>query len=219
MTQNKLKMLLGIAAIVFAVLFVALLLVGIFAIPADSAAFVKVLVIIISALCLLIALELGFMFIVENQSAPNYFLFNSQTKRNIPVQKLSFQVINNRMNRYLAGFAASEGKLWTEGVLENPYLEMENKFKPAVAYKLFYDLAEKDTEQAWNCFATASVATVEFLCEALEMNQDVEMAKTIRELKNSTPLNLKYARDYIVKNRTVLKTKLCRYIYDNIRLF
>jgi hypothetical protein len=219
MTQNKLKMLLGVAAIVFAVLFVALLLVGIFAITADSVKFVKVLVIIISVLCLLIALELGYMFMIESQSAPNYFLFNSQTKRNIPVQKLSFQIINGRMNRFLAGYASSEGKIWTENILGNPYLEMEDKFKPAVAYKLLYDLAERDNEQAWACFEETSVETVEFLCASLELNNDFEMARSLRQSKNTQPINMKYVRDYIVTNRNYLKSKLCHYIYDNIWLF
>ena len=219
MSQNKLKMILGIAAIVFAVVAVVLFSVGVFAIHAAGAQVVKVLMIIVSVLCLFMALELGYMLLVEKQSAPNFFLFNSQTKRNIPVQKLSFQTISARLNRYLSNYAPSEGKLWTDGVLENPELDLEDKFKPAVAYKLFYDLAEKDTEQAWTCFELASVETVDFLCRALELNNDAEIARTIREIKNEAPLNLKSARDYIVKNRTYLKTQLCRYIYDNIRLF
>jgi len=219
MSQNKLKLFFGIGAIVFAVLFVVLLLVGIFAIPAATALLVKILVIIISVLCLLIGLELGYMYLIENESAPNYFLYNNQTKRNIPVQKLNFQIINGRMNRFLAGYAPSVGKLWTDRVLDNPYLEMEDKFKPAVAYKLLYDLAEKDTEVAWHCFELASEETVEFLCIALEMNDDGEIAKNLRQMKNAEPLNIKCVRDYLVNNRNYLKGKLCRYIYDNIRLF
>lgn len=219
MSQNKLKLFFGIGAIAFAVLFVVLLLVGILAISPDTALFVKILVIIISVLCLLIAAELGYMYLIENESAPNYFLYNSQTKRNIPVQKLNFQIINGRMNRFLAGYAPSVGKLWTDRVLDNPYLEMEDKFKPAVAYKLLYDLAEKDTEIAWNCFELASEETVDFLCVALEMNQDTEIAANLRQMKHAQPMNVKYVRDYLVNNRNYLKGKLCRYIYDNIRLF
>lgn len=219
MSQNKLKAFFGIAAIVFAVLFVVLLLVGIIAVDFTTAGFVKVLVIIIAVLCLCIAAELGYMFMVESESAPNYFLYDTQAKRNIPVQKLGFQVINGRMNRFLAGYATSVGKLWIERVLDNPYLEMEDKFKPAVAYKMLYDLAEKDTDQAWNCFELASEETVEFLCVGLEMNSDAELARNLRQMKNAKPFNVKYARDYIVKNRNYLKNKLCRYIYDNIQLF
>ena len=216
MNQNKLKSLLGISAIVFAVVAIALLLVGILV---SMPTLIKVLVIIISVLCLALAAEMGYMFWIENESAPNYFLYNSQTSRNIPVQKLSFQIINGRMNRYLAGYAPSVGKLWTDRILDNPYLEMEDKFKPAVAYKLLYDLAEKDTEIAWRCFELSSEETVEFLCLALEMNDDGDIANNLRQMKTAQPLNVKAVRDYLVNNRNYLKGKLCRYIYDNIRSF
>ena len=216
MNQKTLKLIFAIVGIVFAVIAITLLLVGILAL---NNTLLKVLVIIISALCFLIAGELIFLFFIQTDSAPNYFLYNRETKRNIPVQKLTFQMINGRMNRYLSNFAVSEGKLWTDRVLENPPKEMDDKFKPAVAYKLLYDLAEKDVEQGWKCFEIASDETVEFICTSLEMNQDYDMAKTLRFMKDSKPLNLKYARDYIVKNRNYLKSKLCRYIYDNIQLF
>ena len=219
MNQSKLKLMFGIAGIVLAVVAIALIFVGAFAIEFASAALVKIMVFVIAVLCLALAAELFYLLMVENDSAPNYFLYNSQTKRNIPANKLTIQIINSRLNRYLSGFAPSEGKLWTDKILDNPYLEMEDQFKPAVAYKLLYDLAEKDTEQAWKCFELASEETVEFLCSALEMNYDTDMARTLRQMKGATPLNLKLVRDYIVKNRNYLKGKLCRYIYDNIHLF
>lgn len=219
MSQNKLKVLLGIGAVVFAVVFVALLLIGILAVSFDTAPFVKTMVIVVAVICLILAAELVYMYLLEGDTAPNYFLYDAQAKRNIPAQRLTFQMINGRMNRFLAGYASSEGKLWTDGILENPYLEMEDKFKPAVAYKLLYDLAERDTEQGWMCFDIASNGTVEFLCNALDMNHDVDLSRTLRQMKASKPFNLKYFRDYIVNNRTYLKSKLGHYIYDNIQLF
>ena len=219
MNQNKLKLVFGAGAIVSAIIAITLLLVGIIAIDFGDAALVKVVVIVISLLFFALAGELAYMFLIENDSTPNYFLYNPQTKRNIPVQRLSVQLINSRMNRYLSGFASSEGKLWTDRIFDNPYLEMEDKFRPAVAYKLLYDLAERDTEQGWKCFEVASEETVEFLCASLELNYDTDMARTLRQMKNSQPLNLKYVRDYIVKNKDYLKNKLYHYVYDNIQLF
>ncbi|MBO5939452.1 MAG: hypothetical protein J6Q82_08185 [Clostridia bacterium] len=216
MNQNKLKFGFGIAAIVFAIAAIALLFVGIFAI---NATLIKVMVFVIAALCLAIAVELVFFGWMEIGGAPNYFLYDSQTKRNIPVQKLTFQTINGRMNRFLAMYAPTEGKLWTDRALDDPYLNMQDVYKPAVAYKLLYDLAEKDAEQGWKCFELASDETVEFICVALEMNNDLEVASNLRQMKASQPLNLKYVRDYIVKNRNYLKSKLSHYIYDNIQSF
>lgn len=219
MSQNKLKLLLGIGTIVFAVVAIALLLVGVIAVNYDSTPFIKIMVIIISVICLILAAELAYMYFMENDTAPNYFLYDTQARRNIPAQRLTFQMINGRMNRFLAGYAPSEGKLWTDGILDNPYLEMEDKFKPAVAYKLLYDLAERDTEQGWMCFDIASVATVEFICNGLDMNRDSDLSRTLRQMKASKPFNMKYFRDYIVNNRSYLKSKLGHYVYDNIQMF
>ncbi len=217
MSQNKLKMIFGIGSIAAAVVAIVLFFVSLFAI--EDVAFLEVTLYVSAALCLALAVEFGYMFFVEKDSTPNYFLYHAQSKRNIPVQKLNFQIVNGRMNRYLSGYASSEGKLWTDRVFDNPYLEMESKFKPAVAYKLFYDLAERDAEPGWKCFEIASDETVEFLCVALEQNNDHDMAKTIRMMKKANPINMKQVRDYIVNNRNYLKSKLYRYIYDHIQLF
>ena len=216
MNQNKLKLGFGIAAIAFAVAAVALVFVGIFA---ANVTLIKIMVFVIAALCLAMAVELFLFGWKEVNGAPNYFLYDSQSKRNIPIQKLTFQLINGRMNRFLAMYAPTEGKLWTDRALDDPYLNMQDAYKPAVAYKLLYDLAEKDAEQGWKCFELASEETVEFICVGLEMNNDIEMASNLRQMKAAQPLNLKYVRDYIVKNRNYLKSKLSHYIYDNIQSF
>ena len=87
MNQNKLKTLLGISAIVFAVVAIALLLIGIIAVNFSTAPFVKIMLIIIAVICMILAAELGYMYLMENDTAPNYFLFDTQAKRNIPVSE------------------------------------------------------------------------------------------------------------------------------------
>ena len=128
-------------------------------------------------------------------------------------------MINSKMNRYLSGFAPSEGKIWTDRVLDNPYLEMEAVYKPLVAYKLLYDLAERDVDAGWKCFDYASDDTVEFLAAALEMNGDTQFAGKLRQFKQSKPVNLKYVRDYVVANQRYLQSKIQRYVVDHIDEF
>ena len=214
--QKKIKMIIGIAAIVAAVLFLVLLVVGI---VYDGGALAKTLLIIISLLCLALAAELGYLYLLIGDTKPNYFLFNTKTNRNMSVQKLNFQVVNARMNKYLSGYAPSEGKIWTEGVFDSPELEMEEHFKPLVAYKLLFDLAERDFDAGWKCFDISSDATVDFIASAIEMNGETEMAKNLKELKANKPTNLKYVRDYLVGNRKYLQGKMFRYVVDNIDKF
>lgn len=216
MEQKKIRLIVGIASIVAAVLFVVLLILGI---CYDGSTLAKTLLIIISVLVLALAGELGYLFMLFGDTKPNYFLFNSNSNRNIAVQKLTFQNINVRMNRYLAAYAPSEGKIWTDRVFDNPYLEMDDAFKPLVGYKLLFDLAERDFDAGWRCFDLASDETVNFIASAIEMNGEADMAKALREFKSAKPTNLKHVRDYLVGNRKYLQSKMFKYTVDNIDLF
>ena len=133
--------------------------------------------------------------------------------------KLNFQMVNNRMNRYLSGYAPSEGKIWTDRVLDNPYLEMDSVYKPLVAYKLLYDLAERDIDAGWKCFDMASDETVEFLAGAMDMNGEQQLASNLRQFKSSKPTNLKAVRDYLVANQKYLQNKMYHYVVDHIDEF
>ncbi len=219
MNKENLKKIFKITCIAMAVIAVIILVVGLLAIDWDEMPIVKIMTIIIAVLCGALAAEFGYMYHIENEVKPNYFLYDPETNKNMPLQKMTFDVINRRMGRYLSTYAQSEGRIWTDRVLDNPQLVMEDKFKPAVAYKLLFNLAEKDVDAGWRCFELASVETVEFLCAALDSNGDTEIARTLRHLKHSTPVNVKYVRDYLVSNKAYLRTKLCNYVYDNINRF
>ena len=96
---------------------------------------------------------------------------------------------------------------------------MEEQFKPAVAYKLVYDLAVIDKDAGWKCFDLATVATVEFIVSALERNGDVDMAGYIRQFKQVQPLNIPQFREFIISNKDYLGMKLCSYVRENIDRF
>jgi hypothetical protein len=216
MNQKKLKMIL---AIVSGIALLAAIVVLVLSFTVIQNIVTRIIMIITAVLFLALAGEVFYLFWMAGDSRANYFLYDSRQGRNIPVQKLAFQTVNVRMNRFLSGYAPSEGKLWTDKILDNPYLEMADAFKPLVAYKLLFDLAEHDSESGWNCFELASYETVEFLCHALETSGDDEMAQNLRQMKAATPINLKYVRDYLVRNRQYLKEKMRRYVCDNIQQF
>ena len=217
MNQKKFKLILTIAAAFFAVLAIVLLIVGI--VYDGEHLFTKILIIVVFVLSFVLALELVYLLWMSSAAKPNYFLYDSRTKKNVPVQKLSPQVINNRMNRYFAGFASSEAKLWTDGILDDVNVDISDEFKPLVAYKLLVDLAVMDQEKGWKCFEISSAATVDFICRGIEINGEVEIAKNLRLMKAVNPFNVKYVREYLVNNKAYLQAKMFRYVRDNIDKF
>ena len=215
MDRNKLKIILGaataVALIIAVVLFVLAMALELDTLP-------KILLIIVSVICLALAVELGYFWYLMIDKNPNYFLYNPQMRRNISVQKLTFQTINARMNRFLSGYASSEGRIWNERVLDNPYLEMPEEFKPLVAYKLLYGLADKDAEAGWKCLENACEDTVSFICDGLGMNNDNELAATLKQMLQA-PVNMTVVRDYLVRNKRYLQSKMTKYVIDNIDNF
>ena len=213
--QEKIKLIVLIGSIVAAILAVALLIVGI---VYSGGTLAKVLIFVISFFVLALAGELGYLFMLMGNTKANYFLFNPKTNRNIAPQKLTFQIINVRMNRYLSNFASSEGKIWNARVLDNPYLEMPQEFKPLVAYKLLYGLAEKDADAGWECLENASEETLLFIYNGISMNNDKDFAFNFAQL-TQRPMNIKLVRDYLIRNKRYMQGKMTKYVVENIDKF
>ncbi len=218
MTPKKLSLILTVVAAVSAVVAVVLLIFGI--VYDGEHTWTMVAMIAAAVLCFALAVELVFVsrFSVKNE-APNYFLYDRSAKRNLAPDKLTPSVVHGRMNRYISAFAPSEGKLWTDGILESDELDMDDIFKPLVAYKLLFDLAHTDVEKGWKCFENASFETVDFICGCLEMNSELELAGNIRKMKQVRPFNVKYIRDYLVSNKGYLQTKMLIYVRENLSEF
>ena len=214
MDRKKVKIIMGVAAIAALVISVALFLVvflaGMETVP-------KVILGIVAGLCLLLAVELGYMFLLNKDSKANYFLYDSATRKNVPVQKLNFAVVNSRTGRYLSHFAGSEGKIWNERVLDS--VEIDPEFKPLVAYKLLFSLADKDVDAGWECLEHASSKTIVFICEALNANSDVEFSNNFGKMMAEKPLNMPMIRDYLVRNKKYMQNRMVKYVVENIDLF
>ena len=123
MDQKKFKLILIIGSAVFAAAGILLLILGL---VLDVNTLFRVFAIISAVFSVAIAGEGVCFLLLMKDTKQNYFLFNHQTKRNIPVQKLTFQIVNSRITRYIAGYASSEGKLWTDRVFDDPSLEMDD---------------------------------------------------------------------------------------------
>lgn len=216
MDRNKLKILLGFVTALFLVVAVVLF---VLALSLDIATLPKVVLIIVSVLALALSIELAYFTYLLVDKNPNYFLYNPRMRRNSSVQNLTFETVNARMNRFLAKYATSEGKIWNERVLDNPYLEMPEEFKPLVAYKLLFGLAANDSEAGWRCLENASYDTVRFICNGLRANGDAEFASAIEKIMTQKPVNIKVIRDYLVRNKRYVQKKMLSYTVENIEKF
>ena len=214
MDRKKLKLIIGIAAIASAVISVILFIVTFAAgfQPPSS-----VILGIVAALCLVLAAELGYLFLLNKGERANYFLYDPASKRNVSVQKLNFAVVNARTGRYLSSFSTSEGKIWKDRILDDA--EIDPEFKPLVAYKLLITIADKDVDAGWSCLENASSKTIVFLCDAMNANSDFEFSNNFGKMMAERPLNMPMVRDYLVRNKRYMQSRMLKYVVENIDLF
>ena len=216
MEQNKSKLIL-LGATAASVLFSIGIL--IFGIVYDGSTFARSMLFAASFVLLLFGVELGYYFLISRNVRPNYFLFNSSFNINIAPEKLTFDIVDKKTNGFLSGFAKSEAKIWTDGVLEQNRSQIAREFRPIIAYKLLFDIAESDSEAAWKCFVLASQKTVDCIAEGVAQNGDAQMAAAIRQLKAANPINMKQTREFLISNKPYIKKKLFSYVRDNIDKF
>lgn len=214
MDRKTVKIIVGVAAILCFVLSIVAVLVAALAGLNTPA---TIILVIVAVCCLALALELGYLFLLNKNAKANYFLYDSSTKTNVSVSKLSFAVVNARTGRYLSHFASSEGKIWNDRVLDTA--EIDSEFAPLVAYKLLFSLADKDSEAGWNCLENASSKTVVFICEAMNANSDYELSNNFGKMMAEKPLNMPMIRDYLVRNKKYIQNRMLKYVVENIELF
>ncbi len=186
-----------------------------------DAAYKKVMEFIIAGLMLALATVLGVYLLLTRDVEPNFFLFDREKKKNIPVENLTFKMINERMSFFLTMVCEREEDLWQENVLDQERkMGYRRIYRPLLAYKMLYDLGEKNLAAYWDLLLGASDEIVGALCDA--MKQAGEKEELIRVFRysmdncRSTPEKIK---DFISGNKGYFARQMKEYIKKNIELF
>ncbi len=210
-------MILTIAAVVS---FVGAILLLCIAVPRADATYKRVLEVIIAALMILLSLLVAYYLWITRDADPNFFLFDRAKKRNIPVENLTFPIVNERMSFYLTMVCESPEQLWQEDVLERDrMLGYRRVYRPLLAYKMLYDLADKNIATYWDLLINAKPATVDSLCSALEHGGETEMVRAFRFLMDNYRNNPEKIKDFVCCNMRYIRGKMLGYVKKNIELF
>ena len=209
-----------ILAVVGVLSMIGALLILFFAVPKANATYKRVLEVILSCLMILFAALVAYYLFVIRDVEPNFFLFDREKKRNIPVENLNFTIINERMMFLLTLVSESTQQLWTEDVLERDRnLGYRRVYRPLLAYKMLYDLADKNTAEGWKLLCDASPETVNSLCSALEQGGEQEMVKAFRFIMEHYRENPEKIKDFICGNIRYIRARMLGYVKRNIELF
>ena len=214
-------------AIVLLVLAGVLILGGIalllFLVP-GAATFFKVCLVIISILFILMGLGLLYVLYLGRDNNANFFLYDTKTQRNIPVEDLGFDRVNSRMSYFLTTLSTSQEKLWADNVLADNgtgRFGINDVYRPLTAYKMLYDLIEIDRPEGWALFLCATPATMDSLLDALEENGEKDMAKALYQAWSSASGrdDTDWIRDFLTGNTKYLRRRMISYVQKNLEWF
>lgn len=209
-----------ILAVVGVISLIGAILLFCLAAPKADAAYKRALEIIIGVLMLLMAVLCGVYVYVTRDAEPNFFLFDRAKKRNIPVENLTFPIVNERMSFFLTIVCESPEQLWKDDVLESDRkLGFRRVYRPLLAYKMLYDLADKNIATYWDLLLNAEPATLNSLYSALEQGGEQEMVKAFRYIMENYRNNPEKIKDFVCGNMKYIRGRMLGYIKRNIELF
>ncbi len=215
--KKNLSLLVGIAAVIA---LVGAVLVLIFPVLQGDAAYKVVIGVIIMCILLVFAALAVIYILLEVDREPNFFLQDRERKRNLPIEKLTFTHANERLNFLLTTVSESAEELWTADVLENELkLGYRRIYRPLIAYKMIYDLADKNLDSYWLYLETATPATVNSIADALEQAEETEFARVFRYAMETHRDDPSKIRTFISGNIKYLRTRIMFYIKKNIEQF
>jgi hypothetical protein len=204
----------GVLSFVGAILLLAL------AVPKADATYKRVLEVIISCLMIILSLLIAYYLYVIRDAEPNFFLFDRAKKKNIPVENLNFTIVNERMSFFLTMVCESVEELWVDNVLESDRkLGYRRVYRPLLAYKMLYDLADKDLAEYWGFLCNAKPETINSMCGALEQGGEQEMVKAFRFIMENYRDNPEKIKDFVCGNMRYIRGRMLSYIKRNIEMF
>lgn len=185
-----------------------------------DAVYKRVIGAIIAILMILLALLAAFYWWLCRDKEPNFFLFDRQKKRNISIDELNFTIVNERLSFLLTAVSRSMEELWNEDVLENELkLGYRKVYRPLIAYKMLYDLADKNIDSYWSYLENASPETVQSIAKALEQAGETEMVKVFRFIMDNYRNEPAKIRNFVSGNLKYIRGRIMAYIKHNIEMF
>ncbi len=209
-----------ILVIVGAISLIAAILIFAIAVPKADATYKKVMLSIMASLMIVLTLVIAYYIWLSRDKEPNFFLFDRVKKKNISVDDLTFKIVNERMNFFQTLVSSSPEQLWQSEVLENSTkMGYRKVYRPLLAYKMLYDLADKNIASYWELLYNASPETVDSLCGALEQGGEQEMVKAFRYMMEHYRDNPEKIKEFITGNTRYIRGRMLGYIKLNIDLF
>ena len=188
----------------------------------DSLGFLKVMFVITSIIMILLgAVCLYFVSTISGKVDPNFFLYETSTKNNMPLEELTFDHINRKMTYFMSRIAHNAREVWERDVVgsENELFGEDNQFRPLAAYKVLFDLVDRGNDVIWQLYLNASDEIIVSIADALVAGGDADLGKAVRHLHKTAEGDVQKTKKFLSDNKAYIQKKMIKYVKQNIEKF
>lgn len=156
-----------------------------------------------------------------NDEQANFFLYDSKKKANMPIDALSFDIVDRKMTYIMTRLVSSAPEVWSKNVFEgnDEIFGDDDAFKPLVAYKMLFDLGARGNDEMWARYLAADHSVINAVVSALEINGDAELGKAFKFLHSNSSGESERTQKFLADNLKYLQNKMLKYVKSNIERF
>ncbi|MBE6547856.1 MAG: hypothetical protein E7667_03125 [Ruminococcaceae bacterium] len=219
--KNNLSLILAIISALLIVVGVIFIVLGI---TSAKTTFTAVMFIITALVMILLGcVMVYFILLLKGEGnapvEPNLFLYDSNSGENMSEDVLDFELVNKRMAFFMSRITPSVKDMWTTNLFANDEaFDDVDELKTLLAYKMLYDLADKDIPGLWNLYLNADAEIIESIADYIEANGD-EFGKYIIKLHSTASGSFEKSRKFLMDNKAYLESKMFNCAKNNIEKF
>lgn len=229
MQKNKVMNILMWGAAV--VSFILAIVTSVFAFSTETT-YVKVMLLLTVLLFLLLAGLVGFLAYIDmtkvvpdkngSRNRPlNYFLNAKGSRRRIALEDLTFEIIDEQMNKFVIDAFGSPVALWKNNVFsgDQSVFGKDGAFKVLLAYKMLSDLQVHHSKKAWRMFFELPDVDFADIQDCLLRNGDDELAKALNMYRLTGESCVGEAAAFLDENASYLHRRMLNYVTRKINSF
>lgn len=216
--QIVLALFIGGAILLLAgIIFAAVLLAQSGSVPFRSGFFKVMGVLVPGSIILLGAWLILAAYVHSQESDAHFFRYDPETKRNIPIEDLTFDRVNRRMGSFLRKNVGDPyvPQIWKQDVFaeEDQMFGADRVLAPLVAYKMLFDLIASDSDETWALFTHADHHLLDDLNGELETAGETRMIHDLTDIyedarEHDSTENI---RNFLTGNRRYLQRRMLEY--------
>lgn len=211
--------------------FVLAIITAVFAFSTETT-YVKIMLLLTVALFVLLAGLIGFLAYIDmtkvvpskhgSKSRPlNYFLNVKGGRKRIAVEDLTFEIIDEQMNKFVIDAFGSPVALWKNNVFsgDQSVFGKDGAFKVLLAYKMLSDLQVHHSKKAWKMFFELPDVDFADIQECLLKNGDDELAKALNMYRLTGESCVSEAAAFLDENASYIQRRMLNYVTRKIESF